>query len=367
MAKLLKTLERIAVVVGIGLSFFAVIETLRAYQILYDTHPWLGYGFLAVVAALLLYVVWQVRSLFTLGAALVPPELPGEGPVSPKQAKRFEQHMQRVCDRFSSNPHLVTKARQLDRLREAVDALPEPAGDGSNVRDAVLAVERDHVSPLLIGLDEAAEAVVSDNVGIVSVGTALSPYRSVDMYIVLARNTRMINRILAIYRTRPTTRETVRVFYDIFRVVAAINLLNAMDNVWAGLGRHVPFLGRYGEAMSEGMFSGLLTSVAGHAAIDRCRSYRPWSQEEAVRKYRGKLHRWSLDVFGILKRHSFDKLKRKSKDPSPEDVDLAVDEALFEQELEQGDGGKAWWNPFGRKRAADETTEPAESGGSAST
>jgi uncharacterized membrane protein YcjF (UPF0283 family) len=329
MAKLLKILERIAVVAGVGLTFFAVIETLRAYQILYDTHPWLGYGFLAAVAGLLLYVVWQVRAIFAYRQVLAPPELPDEGEISARQGKKFKQHLKRVSTRFSNNPQLASKSRQLERLGAAVEALPEPAGDGANLRDAITAIERDHIAALLKVLDIEAEKVVSDNVGLVSIGTALSPYRSVDMYIVLARNTRMINQILRIYRTAPTPRETLLVFWDILRVVAAINLINAMDNIWTGLGRHVPFLGRYGEAMSEGVFSGLLTSVAGHAAIDRCRSYRPWSKDEAVRAYRGKMSRWSMDVVGILKRYSIDKLKKKPKEASAEEVDLAIDKALF--------------------------------------
>ena len=326
---MLKILERIAVVVGVALTFFVVIETLRAYQILRDTHEFLGYGFLVLVAGLLLYVVWQIRAIFAYRQVLTPPELPDEGEITVKQAKRFKQHLQRVSKRFSNNPNLVSNSRQLERLQASVEALPEPVGDGTNVSDAILAIERDHVAPLLKVLDKAAEDVVSDNVGLVSIGTALSPYRSVDMYIVLARNTRMINRILHIYRTAPTPRETLLVFYDILRVVAAINLINAMDNIWTGLGRHVPFFGRYGEAMSEGVFSGLLTSVAGHAAIDRCSSYRPWSKDEAVREYKSKMGRWSADVIGILKRYSVDKLKKKPKDLTPEEMDLAVDKALF--------------------------------------
>ncbi|HEX05635.1 MAG TPA: hypothetical protein ENH10_10870, partial [Bacteroidetes bacterium] len=175
MAKLLKVLERIAVVAGVALTFFAVIETLRGYQILYDTHPYLGYGFLAVVAALLLYLLWQIRALFSYRQALAPPELPDEGQVSAKQAKKFRSHMIKVSDRFNANPHLADKRSQLERLRAEVEALPEPSGDGSNVRDAILAIERNHISPLLTDLDKTAEAVVSDNVGLVTVGTAVSP------------------------------------------------------------------------------------------------------------------------------------------------------------------------------------------------
>lgn len=351
MKDILKTLERVAVVFGVLLTFFAVIEVLRAYQILYDTNPYAGYGFLVVVALLLAYVVWQVRAIFAYRMALKPPALPGEGSLTDKQVKIFRRHMQRVARRFAENPILASEhLDEVDAMRMAVESLPETGNDDGNVfRSAVEAIEREHISPLLKHLDRHAEGVVSDNVGLVSLGTALSPYRSVDMYIVLARNARMVNQILRIYRTRPTPGETVKVFYDIVRVVAAVNLINAMDNVWTGIGRHVPFIGRYGEAMSEGLFSGLLTSVAGHAAIDRCRSYRPWSREEAVRTYRGKLQRWGLDVFGILRRHGIDRIfgrPKKIGDAGPDDEPEVPPEAEHLSDHPR-------WNPFTKKKTAD--------------
>lgn len=358
MKDLLRVIERAAVAVGVLLSFFAVIEILRAYTILRDTHAWLGYGFLAVLAVLLGYVAWQVRALFTFRTALSPPALPEDGTLSAKQARAYRDHLGEIEVRFRANTLLESETTALDALQAAVQTLPDPVGDGENLREAVRILENERIAPLLKILDREAEAVVSDNVGIVSLGTALSPYRSVDLYIVMARNARMIRRIVQIYRTRPTTRETVRVFYDVIRVVAAVNLINAMDNVWTGLGRHVPFLGRYGEAMSEGLFSGLLTSVAGHAAIDRCRSYKPWSREEAVREYRGKLSRWSRDVWSILKRHSVDRMTRRDGGRVPADEfegDPGDDPGA--RSPGTGNGNPAWWNPFGRRMPGDVENE----------
>lgn len=129
----------------------------------------------------------------------------------------------------------------------------------------------------------------------------------------------MVNKIIRTYRTRPSTTETLKIFYDIIRVVAAVNLINATDNIWTGIGRHLPWVGRYGEAASEALFSGLLTSIAGHAAIDRCRSYHPWSREEAVMTYRSRIGRWGKDILDIIRRHVGEKVdprnwKRKSKE-----------------------------------------------------
>ena len=89
MKPILKTIERLAVAAGLLLSFLVVMELLRAYETLRGITPWAGYGFLVLLAVLAGYVVWQVRLLFTLRAAPVPPELPAEGEVSAGQMRSF--------------------------------------------------------------------------------------------------------------------------------------------------------------------------------------------------------------------------------------------------------------------------------------
>ena len=330
MGDITKTLKCIAVIVGVGFTLFAVLETLQAYSTLRDINPWLGYGFVAVVAVLIIYLIWQLRALFSFSTALAPPTLPDSAPATQKQASDILRYLDRVTARLELNPLLLEHASgELDGLRGEVNRLLTAKPNPETIRDEVQRIENEQIAPLLKRLDVDAERIVSDNVGLVTIGTALSPYRSVDLYIVLARNLRMINRILHVYRTRPTLRETLRVFYDIAKVVAAVNLLNAMDNIWAGLARYMPKVGMFAEAFSEGLFSGLLTSVAGHAAIDRSRSYRPWSGEEAVRRYRGRLHRWARDVIGILIHHGFDKIvpKRSKKSSGEKTEDSGVEPA----------------------------------------
>lgn len=349
MQPILKTIERIAVLVGVGFTFFAVLETIRAWETLSAVHPWLGYAFLLLVALLLFYLVWQLRSLLGFRAALTPPVRPGGEITNNHDVKQMVRYLDRVTTRFVNNPYLKGPAseKELTRLRQMVVDLRKSTPTPSAASELLRQVENESIAPMLKRLDERAEALVSDNVGLVTLGTALSPYRSIDLYIVLARNFRMVNQILQVYRTRPTMRETLRVFYDIARTVAAVNLLNAMDNVWAGIGRHMPKVGTFAEAVSEGMFSGLLTSVAGHAAIDRSRSYQPWSGEEAVRRYRGRLNRWARDVLGILIRHGFDKIVpgrgKKNSDETFEDLDS----------LDASGGKKSWLRRSSRKKKQD--------------
>jgi len=318
MNKAFKYIINIAIILGVGLSFYAILETIRAYQTLSEMHPWAGYAFLAFIFLLVLYLIIQISALFKFNSAPRPPVIPEDGTLSNKQKRYIQTYLNYVYERFNRNKLLTQNhEKDLSQLEKSIAILSEV--EDSSFINNIHAIENDIISKILKTLDEKAEKVVSDNVGLVSIGTALSPYRAVDFYIVIARNFRMVNQILKIYRTRPNIRETWKVFYDIIKVVAAVNILNSMDTVWAGIGRHVPLVGRYGEAASEGLFSGLFTSVAGHAAIDRCRSYHPWSTEEAARKYRGRLTRWAKDILAILKNHGLEminlpKIGKKQKD-----------------------------------------------------
>lgn len=312
MKQVLVLIERIAVIIGVVLLFFVVLETIDAFNTLKEFHPWAGYGFLGLLGLLIIYLVAQLSPFFRLAKIPSPPELPQEGEISQKTRKDVCRYLSVVADRFESNPILQEEVPlNLENLRKQIEELNKSGAD--NFRERINLIEKDYIEFIIKVLDRKAEEVVSDSVGIVSVGTALSPYRSVDFAIVILRNFRMVNSILRIYRTRPSARETFKVFYDILRVVAAVNLLNSMDQIWTGLGRHVPLLSTYGEAVSEGLFSGLLTSVAGHAAIDRCRTYKPWNTDAAANKYRKRLQRWGNDILSILRRHGVQRLIGKIK------------------------------------------------------
>ncbi len=52
---------------------------------------------------------------------------------------------------------------------------------------------------------------------------------------------------------------------------------------------------------ARGGGGGLLTSVAGHAAIDRCRSFSGWSEEEAKAGMAGKLKGFFRDLKGVVR------------------------------------------------------------------
>jgi hypothetical protein len=109
----------------------------------------------------------------------------------------------------------------------------------------------------------------------------------------------MVGRITEIYNARPALREQVRIFLDTVRVVAAINFVSLTRKLLQNLGSNVPVFGRTVENLAQAVGAGVLTSVAGHAAILRCRAFRGWDQKEATRTLVGKLGRFLHDCWHI--------------------------------------------------------------------
>ncbi len=353
MANFLKNFERIAVAVGILLFFLVFIEMIDAYQTLRDFHSWAGYAFLALLASIIIYMIWQIRPFFSLPSVPKHPGFEVDSAMTGKQRKLMDRFLVEIALRFATNPILMQdQSLSLDKMNDQVSTL-KMLPNNSDYPEKVEQFETEVFAPLIVALDQEAEKIVADNVAIVSVGTALSPYRSADVFIVLARNFKMINSILKVYRTRPSKRETVLVFYDIARVLAAVNILGSMDQMWLGISKHVPFIGASGEALSEGLFSGLLTSVAGHAAIDRARTYHGWSSEAAARAYRGKLNRWGKDILNILKRHGIDRLKRGLKPESSGSSEGGVNDESVDESATTGHEKGGFFSKFRRAGKSD--------------
>ena len=101
-----------------------------------------------------------------------------------------------VAERLAENPNLHNQGKTVLSLRNRVEKLQNRSQSGLFVQAELKSIEENELRELLQILDAKAEDVISDSVGIVSVGTALSPYRSLDFLIVLLRNIKMVNQVI---------------------------------------------------------------------------------------------------------------------------------------------------------------------------
>src|SRR5210317_392480 len=88
-----KLIRTAVVVIGVLLTFFAVLEILRAYQTLYNFHPIAGYSFVAVVLGLLIWLavyVWGNMAVFP--KPLKPPAIADVENATDKQLRKYTRY-----------------------------------------------------------------------------------------------------------------------------------------------------------------------------------------------------------------------------------------------------------------------------------
>lgn len=276
-----KLVRTAVVVIGVLLTFFAVLELLRAYQTLHNFHPIAGYAFAAVVMGLLTWLiiyVWANMAVFP--KALKPPKIDNVQRATERQLKKYTQYLKRFLQRLISNQNLSDDNRS--QITNALSQLEsQSATDRSGILKLITDIEENHIKPVLKTLDAAAAKQVRDSMRDIMVGVTLSPYKSADLLIVLYRNLVMVVRIVKVYRVRPALSEQLRIFSDIINVIATVNYINMGKNLIEGLGSRVPGIGRFVDDIAQGIGAGFMTTITGHAAMDRCRSFRGWNEVEA--------------------------------------------------------------------------------------
>ncbi|NQT94410.1 MAG: DUF697 domain-containing protein [Lentisphaerae bacterium] len=290
-------------VIGILLTFFALIELLRAYQTLRDVHPALGWAFAGL---LVLGIAWTtayyVVSVVRRPSLLVPPAKCDLDKAGTSEVLAYGKYLAKVTARLSQNDLIPDSRKDILKKEEAeLRGRLKATTAREPLRDAVRHVESAVIQPAMEILDEQADKQVRTCVRDVMVGVAVSPWRAVDLLVVLYRNGAMALHITHIYNSRPRLREQARIAVDVLKVVAAVNFINYGKKVLENLFSFIPFVGRAVDDIAQGIGAGLFTSVAGHATLDRCRSFRGWNEAEATSKIRIQLKDFGSDLAGIAR------------------------------------------------------------------
>ena len=99
--------------IGGVLSFFAFIEILRAYQTLYNLHPFAAYIFLFVLLVITVCVFWYfITTLLTRPRVLIAPDIGDPEKASLPQLRRYGKYLVKYIRRLMNNqaPSEVTRA-----------------------------------------------------------------------------------------------------------------------------------------------------------------------------------------------------------------------------------------------------------------
>lgn len=322
--------KRTTFIIGILLTGFALVELINAYSILNNVHPILGLSFILVIVILLIWSVSAfVLAIYRRPRVLIPPEITASDRITESDLRKYFEFIKKFLLRLSENPSL--EETEQTQASEACLSLEKKYAVASMAEDRLRIIretENNVIEPLLKSLDLKADKWIRRCMGEIMVGVTLSPFRAVDLLIVLYRNGVMIMRLVHIYNSRPLLREQLLIFRDTLRTVAAVNYLNFGEKFIEQIFQSVPFIGRMADDITQGVGAGLLTSAAGHAAKYRCRSFHGWDETEA-KTHLGKMVTVFLkDVKNIFWKDVFPLLEGRISVMKIKKVKSALDSAF---------------------------------------
>jgi uncharacterized membrane protein YcjF (UPF0283 family) len=288
MRELWKTTKTVIWAVGILLSFFAVIELIRAYQILDELHPACGISFLVILGLGLAWLIYKLGSITRYPAPLIPPE--------DRNSAAYLKYQVRLLERLKANGRLEEEQQKIaDKIGEL-----KRVGRRDDYASVADDVEATVIGPCVGRLDDAARVEVAKSVRDISVAVALSPWKSADLAVVAFRNASMVLSISKIYASRPTLIDHMRILKDVGSIVATVNILNYGSKVIENAGSLLPVGGKWVDELAQGLGAGLLTSVAGHAAVHRCNIFRKYDEEEVRGTVANQLRNSVGDIKNIV-------------------------------------------------------------------
>jgi len=156
------------------------------------------------------------------------------------------------------------------------------------------------IKPIIAPLDAEAARRVRCCVRDTMLGVTVSPWRSMDLFVVLYRNGQMILEISRLYHGRPRLRDQLRIFSDVLKIVATVQFLNIGSKLIENMTSWIPVLGRFTDDIAQGIGAGLFTSVTGYATIDRCRSFQGWDETAAREGLGNQLKQFLADLKGVV-------------------------------------------------------------------
>ena len=312
-----KILRTAAIAIGCLLSFFAVIEILRAYLTLREINAALGIAFLVILAtAISGFIIYIIRMWGSVPPVLQAPHDSISTNDSSKAQVEYFSFLIEYARRLANNNEVELSHRQL--VKEFATNTQSSQNGVAELSQEIARVEKEIIEPVLQKLDDRAEREIRDTVRDVMLGVTLSPFRAADLFIVLYRNILMVTRIVRIYNSRPQFREMLSIMVDVFKVVATVNFLNFGEKFIEQLLARVPLVGQVIDDLAQGVGAGLMTSATGHAAITRCRTYQRWEKKAAIQNLASHLREFLQDVSNIFRKDIMPRLFTRIRLSTPE-------------------------------------------------
>lgn len=187
-----------ALILALLFILFVISQTAQVVNLASTVNPVLGQVVLVVLlliyaAVVIVPLVWVGRMPRTL---LSPEEAAGQA---------YKDYLYKLSRRLSKNPHLACADADID---------PE---DPSTIEEA------------LKSLNGKADEHIKTAASNVFVMTAISQYGALDAFIVLLAQVRMVWQVTTLYNQRPTLRELVYLYSNVFATAFLASRIENMD------------------------------------------------------------------------------------------------------------------------------------------
>jgi len=298
----IKVVRRIAFVLSGLFIFILIIEIIRALQTLASVHILLGWFVGVLGLGGLLWGVWKISSLFKVfPKALVPPNPYDFGGNSSKRyVKAHVLYLKQFIEGMLHNKNLDETTLNHLNLQLQDHKLFSLINNSQVLQENIKKIDSIIIIPALIDLDAKAEQVVKNSVRDTMAGVMLMPFKAADIYLVIYRNGVMFFELVKIYCQRPTLGQTYKIFKDVIKMVATINVLSYTERFTQKLMANVPILDKTTDDIIQGTGAGILTTAIGKATIQRCRSYKEWHTDEQLQTYQKTTRDFFVYVKNIL-------------------------------------------------------------------
>jgi len=321
-----RMIKRVIFIVGVLLTFFVVLEVIRAYETLHNLHLWAGYTFLLLlIIGLVWLIAYAIKGIYLRPAVRPPPKFKDCNNPTLRELQRYRKYLNHYIARLFDNTQIPQENKSF--AHRAMQKLPKPTSvhtSKEQLQNEIDLLENQVIKDLLNILDEQAEKEIRRCVRDVMAAVTFVPYRSVDVPIVLYRNLVMTVRVVKIYNSRPRTRELLRILIDTLKVVALVNYFDLGRSLLEDLGSKVPGIGRFIDDIAQGTGAGFMTSIVGHAAKHRCRAFRGWNQEQAKQALSNQVTDFYQDVKDLFKKDFLPAIMARVADKSKETWDKVV-------------------------------------------
>jgi hypothetical protein len=311
--RILKRLFRWASTLSLG--FIAVMVVLLGFRIaevhaaIADVHPLFGWAFLLALGLLLYLLIGRPLIRFLrMPVVMNPPKLPEPEARKPVHLVKHLAFVERYVAALPRNPAWEGEGVDVEAALSECRALAADAGtateeDLPRLTKRLEKLEQGTVSRLLEPLDrKAADAIRSEALR-VGLATAVSPYGTLDAFLVLWRNVNLVTRVATIYYGRPGTRGTLRVLRDVSMATMLGAYLQELGEIAGDMAGSL--VGKTAGFMTGPLMEGCLNAVAtlriGYVAKGRCRAFNAWTSKSAPRIARAAIAEAAHFSAGLVK------------------------------------------------------------------